>query len=292
MIRDSGRSDNSCFIWPPPRRRVKLIVAIPGSVLRVDETLLLKAVKAGLLARSLAFFRVDECYIYRDPDTQPRDVKILSSYLHYILVPPHLRKKAVPITRVLRASGVLPPLRTYNHIVSEELKEGDVLDGFVEDCSIDVCKVYLGKPGYGVIHGKFKPGSIITVKVVAKTGDVYNLVRAEWGQVYTGFKIKLFKDLAQVVNQLRRDKATIILASKYGRCFSEIADKLKEAVAHSGKACIIFGGPYRCPYEYTDRGLYDFIVNTIPRQGTLTVRTEEAIIATLSAMENSRILGD
>jgi predicted SPOUT superfamily RNA methylase MTH1 len=49
-----------------------------------------------------------------------------------------------------------------------------------------------------------------------------------------------------------------------------------------------FGAPSRGLHEITDdEGLkldeiVDFVVNTVPGQGTVTVRTEEALLATLA----------
>ncbi|MEM0340673.1 MAG: putative RNA uridine N3 methyltransferase [Acidilobaceae archaeon] len=281
-----------CFVWPPPKRRLKLSVGVPGSVLGVEETLQLKAVKAGWIGRTLAAFRVDECIVYKDPDTSPRDARLLVLYLRYMLTPPHLRKKVIPLTGELRASGVLPPLNTYNHLAPEEPKEGDVLEVFVEECSRETCRAYLGKPGYGVLRGRHEPGSIVVARVVSSTGGRYELEKASWGDIYTGFRIRAFKDVVQVVNYLRKKGTLVVLASKYGRCLFEQADALKKAITDRGRVGVVFGGPYRCPYEYSDRSLYDFIINTVPRQGTMTVRTEEALLATLSAMANSGVLQD
>ncbi|MEM1927879.1 MAG: putative RNA uridine N3 methyltransferase [Acidilobaceae archaeon] len=281
-----------CFIWPPRRRSVWLAVALPGSVLSVEETLVLKAVKAGLVGRALAAFRVDECIVYRDPDTAERDARLLVSYLRYMLIPPHLRKKAVPLTGELRASGVLPPLKTYNHLAPEELREGDIIEVFVEECYRDSCRAYLGKPGYGVLRGVHKPGSIVVARVVSAKRGLYELEEASWGDVYTGFKVRSLGDLASVVSYLRRRGALVVLASKYGDCLSRQAGRLREGVEKRRKLALVFGGPYRCPYEYSDHSLFDAIVNTIPHQGTETVRTEEAIVATLAAIANTSVLED
>ena len=47
---------------------------------------------------------------------------------------------------------------------------------------------------------------------------------------------------------------------------------------------ILFGGPYSgLPETILGQNIVDFEVNTVPNQGTVTVRTEEAVIATLAA---------
>jgi hypothetical protein len=53
---------------------------------------------------------------------------------------------------------------------------------------------------------------------------------------------------------------------------------------------VAFGGPYAGLFEICGRQgvdankLFDVIINTIPEQGTATVRTEEALIATLAVL--------
>ncbi len=53
---------------------------------------------------------------------------------------------------------------------------------------------------------------------------------------------------------------------------------------------VAFGGSYAglfeiCERQDVDAGkLFDVIINTIPNQGTATVRTEEALVATLALL--------
>jgi len=44
----------------------------------------------------------------------------------------------------------------------------------------------------------------------------------------------------------------------------------------------LFGGPYSGLHDLIDERNVDLTVNTVPKQGTKTVRTEEAVISTLS----------
>jgi predicted SPOUT superfamily RNA methylase MTH1 len=51
----------------------------------------------------------------------------------------------------------------------------------------------------------------------------------------------------------------------------------------------VFGGPYGglfeiCSSQGVDISRFDFVVNVIPNQGTATVRTEEALLATLAIL--------
>jgi hypothetical protein len=53
---------------------------------------------------------------------------------------------------------------------------------------------------------------------------------------------------------------------------------------------VVFGGPHAglleiCKRQGIDaKEFFDVVVNTIPNQGTATVRTEEALIATLALL--------
>lgn len=274
-----------CYKWPPPRRSRRLAVAIPASILATEDTLELKTLKAGVVGRILAVHRVDEVILYKDPDTRTEDLRLLRLLLEYMVTPPHLRRKAYPLRRELRAVGLLPPLRTFNHEVPEELKPGTVLDAYIESCDGGVCKAYLGKPGYGVIRGSYKPNTVITVIVKSVVGNSIELEEFKWANVYVGFKIKTIASLETLIKSYRGKGYLVILSSKYGECSYEIMDRMMRAIAGSNGLLVLFGGPYRCPYEYTDHSLYDIIVNTIPDQGTVTVRTEEAMIATLTTLE-------
>jgi hypothetical protein len=57
-----------------------------------------------------------------------------------------------------------------------------------------------------------------------------------------------------------------------------------------GSVTVAFGGPYQGLYEISElQGVdpeekFDAVVNTVPRQGTETVRTEEALLATLALL--------
>lgn len=275
----------SPFEWPPRRRRKKLAVAFPASVLATEDTLELKTIKAGIIGRILAVYRVDQAVIFMDPESREGDLKLLKLLLEYMVSPPHLRRKLYPITRELSAAALLPPLRIYSHDIPEDLSPGVKLDVLIESCRGFECRAYMGRWGYSVIRGSFKPGDVVTAVVESVGGDVV-LSPSTWGDAYTGFKVKVRREVEPLIESFRVKGYLIVLASKYGNWIYEARDGVKSRLSTSKGLLVLFGGPYRCLYEYTDGKLYDFIVNTIPLQGALTVRTEEAMIATLSALDN------
>ncbi len=276
----------SPFEWPPRRRRKKLAVALPASVLATEETLELKTLKTGIIGRILAVYRVDQAALFMDPESREGDLKLLKLLLEYMVSPPHLRRKLYPITRELSAAALLPPLRIYSHDIPEELRPGVKLDVLIESCRGLECKAYIGRWGYGFIRGFFKPGDVVTA-TVESAGDNIVLSPSTWGEAYTGFKVKVKRKVEDLIESLRVEGYLIVLASKYGGWIYEVRDSIKSRLLNSKGLLVLFGGPYKCLYEYTNGKLYDFIVNTIPLQGALTVRTEEAMIATLSALDNT-----
>jgi predicted SPOUT superfamily RNA methylase MTH1 len=81
-----------------------------------------------------------------------------------------------------------------------------------------------------------------------------------------------------------------IATSKYGVPFVNACGEIAEKWKTADNILVEFGAPARGLFDIAkDEGLNlseiaDFIVNTIPEQSTETVRTEEALIATLAIL--------
>jgi predicted SPOUT superfamily RNA methylase MTH1 len=79
-----------------------------------------------------------------------------------------------------------------------------------------------------------------------------------------------------------------IATSKYGVPFPELEEKIAEKWKSAENILIAFGAPTKGLYEIVQQEglnldqIADFVVNTIPGQCTETVRTEEALIASLA----------
>lgn len=79
-----------------------------------------------------------------------------------------------------------------------------------------------------------------------------------------------------------------IATSKLGADFMDVAGEIGEECKKSQRVLVAFGAPARGLHEIVrDEGdnlddVVDFVVNTVPEQGTETVRTEEALLATLA----------
>ena len=80
----------------------------------------------------------------------------------------------------------------------------------------------------------------------------------------------------------------VISTARIADRFVDVADKISKRVATAQRVLVAFGAPSRGLHEIVrDEGLRiealsDFVVNTIPEQGTATVRTEEALFASLA----------
>ena len=75
----------------------------------------------------------------------------------------------------------------------------------------------------------------------------------------------------------------MVETTKYADTIDTIFDELKIKVESSNHIAIVFGGPYSSISENVESSKWETIkLNTIPNQGTETVRTEEAVISTLA----------
>jgi len=270
----------SCSDWPPPRRNPPFYIIIASSILTVEETLLLKTLKAGDVGRLAAVFRVDRIIVYRDEDSDKRDYRLLRLLLRYMATPPYLRRRIFPIMPELRYAGLLPPLRTPLHDIPREPEPGVYVAGLVESCRGRRCRVYLGRYGTGVAEGgRLRPGGVYTFRVV----EVAPL-RLEYvadPDFYTGYSVEGWPVLRQGLAWARGKGWTIVGTSRRGSCFS--SDTLRRILeARRGPVAFVFGGPRGDVVREAGEGYYDIVVNTIPHQGTRTVRTEEALAATLA----------
>ena len=100
--------------------------------------------------------------------------------------------------------------------------------------------------------------------------------------IYWGFKtLSTNKGLKNSLKLIKPD--LVIETTRYGDYIDSIFDELKHKVDESKSIAILFGGPYSSIQEDVSNPNWDLVkLNTIPGQGTETVRTEEAVVATLS----------
>jgi predicted SPOUT superfamily RNA methylase MTH1 len=274
--------------------KVKLSVAIPASVISDTPHLREKTSKIGLIARSAAIFRVDEIIVYPDNPKvdQRRDQDLITLLLNYLETPQYLRRALFKLEPDLQYAGILPPLRTPHHPVSgktKHLKVGEYREGLVLSERKDGLLVDIGVQQPALLRQKqFGVGERLTLQVV-KVGEPVEVqpVSREDVPQYWGYTVKFEK---RSFGQLSKDDRfdLKIATARIGDTFMDVAGKIGERWLGSSRVLIALGAPARGLHEIVaDEGIKlsevsDFIVNTVPNQGTATVRAEEALLATLA----------
>ncbi len=273
----------------------KLSIAIPASTISDTPHLREKTAKLGLIGRAAAIFRVNEIIIYPDcPKVdQSRDLDFMSLLLNYLETPQYLRKQLFKLEPDLEYAGILPPLRTPHHPLSgktKHLKVGEYREGVVLSETKEGLVVDIGVQQPALLRQKqFAVGNRLTLQVVniGKHIEVQAVSRDEVPQ-YWGYRVSVeehsFGRLA------KRDFDLRIATARIGDNFMDIAGKIGEKWGISQRILVAFGAPSRGLHEIVqDEGLNleeiaDFTINTVPNQGTATVRTEEALLASLAIL--------
>lgn len=279
--------------WPPLKNPSHVAIAIPASVVSDVPHLREKTAKIGVIGRAAAIYRVEDILVYRDrPDVKRFEEELVLKILQYMETPQYLRRKLFPLSKELKYVGVLPPLRTPHHPVEGRVRdlkpmvfrEGVVVKSDDRGSSIDIGvekTVSTATPNLPV-------GRRVTVKVHKVDGEPYiKVVKRSEVDVYWGYIATLsHKPLGETVKSYKAD--LVIAASKLGSMISDVAKELVGRWRTSKKTIILFGSPSEglkdilLREELRMEDVADFVVNTIPDQACETVRTEEAIHATLA----------
>ena len=271
----------------------KISIAIPASVVSDTPHLREKTTKIGLIGRAAAIFRIDEIIIYPDHAKvdQKNEINFIATLLSHMETPQYLRKRLFKLKPELRYAGILPPLRTPHHPLNRRikgLKVGEYREGVTLSKTREGTLIDIGVEQPALIVNKQLPmQKRVTVKVknVEKRVEVELANRNEipeyWGYTVT-VEPKSFGTL------VKRGFDLTIATSKYGAPLADVAEKISERWKKAEKILLAFGAPTKGLYEivknegFNLNDTVDFVVNTIPMQGTETVRTEEALIASLA----------
>ena len=101
---------------------------------------------------------------------------------------------------------------------------------------------------------------------------------------YWGYTVHVAKSLSRAVNLSKADLK--IATSKYGIEISKIYDEFFKKVNEASSILLAFGSKDRGILDMigadTCKKLFDAIINFVPNQGTVTIRTEEAVNAVLA----------
>lgn len=274
-----------------PRRLQRVSVALPASFTRDVPHLREKTSRAGIVARALSIFRVEEVIIYKDKsgDILEREGRLFEKLLVYQETPQYIRRSVFTKDPDLQFAGILPPLRLASHPNREEPRTGIIREAIV----ISGGPQTLVDAGFArpvVIKSKLKGNDRVTIRLTrtdaSLEGEVVDESRLP---IYWGFRVtRTGSTLGTLVQEDRKDLT--ISTSRKGTDVREVLPELARRWKTSKRVLVLFGSPDQgVPEILRNEGIEiekasDFNINTVPLQGVETVRTEEALTATLSVM--------
>lgn len=241
-------------------------------------------------------FRVDEIIVYPDmPNVnQKEDIRLVQAILSYMETPQYLRRRLFRIVPELQYAGTLPPLRTPHHPTANKtsaLKQGEFREGAVISTLNEGSLVDIGVEQPALLRGvKLKANSRVTVRIsaVSKRPEV-TLADTKDIETYWGYKVTASSvPFGQFIKARQFD--LVIATSRSGRQIREVMGDLAAKFKSSHRVLTAFGAPSQGLHEIAAReqakldDLADFVINTIPDQATETIRTEEAVYASLSIL--------
>jgi len=273
----------------------KLAIAIPASVISDTPHLREKTSKIGLIGRASAIFKVDEIIVYPDNSRkgkQKSEADLIATLLAYMETPQYLRRRLFKLEPRLRFAGILPPLRTPHHPLnrkSGDLKVGEYREGVTLSRAKEGVLVDIGVEHHALLRdAQWGLGKRLTAQIVTagERVEVQTLGKDEI-PYYWGYTVTVEShSFGRLVESGKFDLT--IATSKIGDRFMDVAEKIAEKWKKANRTLVAFGAPTRGLHEIVrDEGadlndVVDFVVNTVPEQGTETVRTEEALLASLA----------
>jgi hypothetical protein len=212
--------------------------------------------------------------------------------LNYLETPQYLRKTLFKLDPDLQYAGILPPLRTPHHPVSgkiKHLKVGEYREGIILSERKDGLAVDIGIQQPALLRQRqYRVGERLTLQIISISDqiEVQPVSRDDVPQ-YWGYTVRIEKrPFGQLIQSNEFDLK--IATARIGDTFADLVIKIGERWNLSSNVLLAFGAPARGLHEIAEDehlkvdAISDFVVNTIPDQGTATVRAEEAILATLA----------
>jgi predicted SPOUT superfamily RNA methylase MTH1 len=240
---------------------------------------------------------VGEIIIYSDnaeKGKQRNEADLIALLLSYLETPQYLRKRLFKLDPQLQYAGILPPLRTPHHPLNRKaknLKVGEYREGVTVSRTKEGLLVDIGVERPALMREtQWSLGKRLPMQVVAADKRVaVQAVSRDEVPSYWGYKVKREnRGFGRLVKDGKFD--LVIATSKIGVKFVDVAAKMAEQWRNADYTLVAFGAPARGLHEIVkDEGLdledlADFVVNMVPEQGTETVRTEEALLASLAIL--------
>ena len=271
-------------------------IFIPSSLTMESRDLRVNTLKIGQIARAAAVFQYNRIVIYRDQ--QHNDSRLISLVLRYMETPQYLRKLLIPRREELRHVGMLPPLRTAHHPTnskSESLKIGEFRVGVVvesvgSDSGVWV-EIGINRPIPLRTESRYSVGQRLNVRIFSQQPLAAEPVDQKEIPVYWGYETETVESLEGSLASFSEQGGRVALASRRGKSITP--ELLTQMVLTGDKRnlAVVFGSPARGVDAFLSEQSMDRyeMINTIPHQGTETVRVEEAVFATLALLNLARL---
>ncbi|XP_055373951.1 putative methyltransferase C9orf114 homolog [Condylostylus longicornis] len=294
-------------------------IAVPGSILENAQSFELKTYLAGQIARAACIFRIDEVVIFDDICSSIKNKKTLledgsqvvrhsciqlARILQYLECPQYLRKFLFPLHKDLQYSGLLNPLDAPHHLRLHNTfmyREGVITEKKAKE---GACSSYVN---VGLLNDvKVNKSLPAGVRVTVKLEDSYaskkkkikgeivspNEPRFRTG-VYWGYNVRIAHSFSEIFTKSPYKEGYNLTVGT-----SDTGSNIYQIPTNSlnyDHALIVFGGlkgleaAVQSDSKLDDvkepKLLFDYYINSIPTQGSRTIRTEEAILITLGILK-------
>ncbi|SFK72802.1 hypothetical protein SAMN04487950_0797 [Halogranum rubrum] len=274
-------------------------ICVPSSLVREAEDKREATRKLGYVARAATVFRADRLVVFPDREGESRwGGEFVTTVLEYAVTPPYLRQEAWDVRDELEYVGVLPPLRVSPQTGSESDGSGSLTQGIVTEvgpegrvrvnCGMQHPISLITPDGMSVGEGER-----VTVRISSREPVRARIV----DEAPSGYVVER-TDLAEALT--RDDAGVRIATSRHGEKLS--VSRLSSLVGRLDDGMtVVFGSPGRGLPDILDIAVedlptstggasvgpdsgFDLWLNTIPRQGSEVVRTEEAMFASLACL--------
>ena len=279
------------MFWYKLLNMEKLSIFLPNSYLAESKDSKVRTYKVGLIGRYAALYRADNIVIYNDNSEggSHEDALYMKTILEYMNTPQYLRKQVFPISKELKNVGILPPLRTPHHPLSDqEIKIGDFRQGLTKKRVRKGTMVDIGVDRLALCKEKLSVNKVLSFRIV-KFGKEILIEPDKPNDVYWGYEtLTSDSNLSNSITMMKSKPDLVIGTSKYAPNITSIFNEVQSSINEAKHVAILFGGPYSGINTMINEHKLDFVLNTVCRQGTETVRTEEALVSTLAIINAMR----
>jgi len=229
--------------------------------------------------------------IYNDEIGKSPEIegRLFEKLLAYQETPQYLRKALFKQDPDLQFSGILPPLRMPSHPNVSEPRVGEIREGLVIESGAS-SMVNAGFRAAVQVPSKLTLLERVTIRLARISPQLQGEpVEPTRLPIYWGFRVSRTNlTLGRLIRSRSQDLT--ISTSRRGKLVRDVLNELTVRWKSSRRPMVVFGSPSEgvpeiLAKEGTDLGrIVDFNLNMIANQGVETVRTEEAVFATMSIL--------